>query len=103
MNVGRAIGTRAGIAVHCRRCLSVHAHCWWCQIEREKFRVYGLFLTVPVTVIRHLAKAAQRSFELMVAELERDADAGGSGGSVIGDEDGDDTAVRLHEPVSELS
>ncbi len=72
------------------RCERVHIVCMCAQVEREKFQVFGLFLKVPSLVARHLAQSARRSFDVMVAELERDADAGGSGGSVAGDDADDD-------------
>jgi hypothetical protein len=44
------------------------------QIESEKFQVYGLFMKVPMVVIRQLSKTAQRGFEAKQAEMERDTD-----------------------------
>ncbi len=61
------------------------------QIERAKFKVFGIFLKVPMVVIRHLLKAAQRSFEAKVAEMERDTDTGSVHSA---DDRGDDDDVR---------
>ena len=54
------------------------------QIEREKSRIYGMFMLVPMQVIKRLASQAQKSLEQMQNVLaNQDQDA------LIGDHDGD--------------
>jgi hypothetical protein len=44
------------------------------QIERDKFHVFRLFMSVPPIVVRHLSKQAQQSYQTKLAEVRRDSD-----------------------------
>jgi hypothetical protein len=53
-------------------------------------------MMVPVAVVRHLSKAAQRSYESQMAEMDHDSD--GDDGDHVDDRDRDDNVSCLKRP-----
>jgi hypothetical protein len=72
------------------------------QIEREKFRVFGVLMRVPSPVTRHLWSAAQRRHQQQLSEMDNDSDddAAGDRGDDrdCGNTDRDDEVIHRESP-----